>query len=64
MSCNGFYGDVAQEEQEGGNEKDALKLQQLLFEYNEHKSRLAKKFLARTLSTVPDLQSLVSTPVH
>ena len=50
VSCNGFYGDVAQEKQEGGNEKDALKLGQLLSEYNRHKSGLAKNLVYRSRS--------------
>ena len=50
VSCDGFYGDVAQEKQDGGNEKDALKLQQLLSEYNRHKSELAKNLVYRSRS--------------
>ena len=50
VSCNGFYGDVAQEKQEGGNEKNALKLGQLLSEYNRHKSGLAKNLVYRSRS--------------
>ena len=50
VSCDGFYGDVAQEKQEGGNEKNALKLGQLLSEYNRHKSGLAKNLVYRSRS--------------
>ena len=50
VSCDGFYGDVTQAKQEGGNEKDSSKLQQLLSEYNEHKSRLAKNLVYRSRS--------------
>ena len=41
---------MAQEKQEGGNEKDALKLGQLLSEYNRHKSGLAKNLVYRSRS--------------
>ena len=50
VSCDGFYGDVTQEKQEDGNEKDSSKLQQLLSEYNEHKSGLAKNLVYRSRS--------------
>ena len=50
VSCDGFYGDVAQEKQDGGNEKDATKLQQLLSEYNGYKSKLAKNLVYRSRS--------------
>ena len=50
VSCDGFYGDVVQETQEGGNEKDALKLGQLLSEYNRYKGELAKNLVYRSRS--------------
>ena len=45
VSCDGFYGDVAQVKQEDLNEKDAVKKGHLLSEYNRYKSRLAKNLV-------------------
>ena len=45
VSCDGFYGDVAQVNKEGVNEKDAVKKGQLLSEYNRYKSRFAKNLV-------------------
>ena len=45
VSCNGFYGDVAQVKQEDLNERDAVKKRHLLSEYNRYKSRLAKNLI-------------------
>ena len=45
VSCDGFYGDVAQVKQEDLKEKDAVKKGHLLSEYNRYKSRLAKNLV-------------------
>ena len=59
LSC--FYGDVAEEKQESGQEKDAAKKGELLLEYNRHKSGLAKNLNEQPYQTLQLVQIYFDT---